>query len=165
MAMKLNREGKYYAVYCSMEDAYGMTSISFLRQLRNGYVNRAITSFSVSVALVGMRNLRDYKVRICPDSDTLGTASTFNIIKKSLTLRNFTKDEVAMLYKQHTEAIGQVFEQEAIDVAFEQMQGQPWLLNAIDVEVIEEQLKRDYSIVIRKTSLMINEVIQTIIKR
>jgi hypothetical protein len=34
--------------------------LSFLRQLRNGYVNRGVAPFPVSVALVGMRNLRDY---------------------------------------------------------------------------------------------------------
>jgi hypothetical protein len=68
-----------------------------------------------------------------------------------------------MLYKQHTEATGQIFEQEAIDVAFEQTQGQPWLVNAIATEVIEEQLKKDYSVTI--TAPMISEAIQTIILR
>jgi hypothetical protein len=137
--------------------------LSFLRQLRNGYVNRIVAPFPSSVALVGMRNLRDYKVRVRDNQATLGTASPFNIIKESLTIRNFTKDEVAMLYHQHTEATGQLFEVAAIALAFEQTQGQPWLVNAIACEIIEKQLKNDYTLPI--TAEMVTEAIQTIIKR
>ena len=43
------------------------TLITFLRQLRDGFVNRAGGSpFPSSVALVGMRNIRDYKAQIRP---------------------------------------------------------------------------------------------------
>ncbi|MCP4691681.1 MAG: ATP-binding protein, partial [Desulfobacterales bacterium] len=55
------------------------TLISFLRQLRAGYSNRAIYPFVHSIALVGMRNIRDYKAKIREDSQTLGSASPFNI--------------------------------------------------------------------------------------
>ena len=37
------------------------TLISFLRQLRDGYVNRRRVPFPHSIALVGMRDIRDYK--------------------------------------------------------------------------------------------------------
>ncbi|MDR0384815.1 MAG: ATP-binding protein, partial [Prevotellaceae bacterium] len=67
------------------------TLISFLRQLRNGYNDRNMMPFIRSVALVGMRNIRDYKARIRPDSEALGSASPFNIITEALTIRNFTK--------------------------------------------------------------------------
>ncbi|MDR2440236.1 MAG: AAA-like domain-containing protein, partial [Planctomycetaceae bacterium] len=78
------------------------TLISFLRQLRSGYNDRSTTPFVHSIALVGMRNIRDYKAKIRPDSATLGSASPFNVITKSLTLQNFTKDEIVQLYRQHT---------------------------------------------------------------
>ncbi|MCX5822238.1 MAG: ATP-binding protein [Deltaproteobacteria bacterium] len=42
----------------------GPTLISFLRQLRDGYVNRDMAPFPVSLALVGMRNIRDYKAPV-----------------------------------------------------------------------------------------------------
>ncbi|MDR3199225.1 MAG: ATP-binding protein, partial [Planctomycetaceae bacterium] len=77
------------------------TLISFLRQLRNGYNDRNITPFVHSIALVGMRNIRDYKARIRPDSESLGSTSPFNIVTESLTLKNFTQDEVIYLYRQH----------------------------------------------------------------
>jgi Cdc6-like AAA superfamily ATPase len=39
------------------------TLISFLRQLRNGYIERSQIPFVHSIALVGMRNIRDYKAK------------------------------------------------------------------------------------------------------
>jgi hypothetical protein len=40
----------------------GPAMISFLRQLRGGFASRGIGKFPVSVALVGMRDLKDYLV-------------------------------------------------------------------------------------------------------
>ncbi|MCP4396282.1 MAG: ATP-binding protein, partial [bacterium] len=62
------------------------TLITFLQQLRYGYVKRSRTPFIHSIALVGMRNIRDYKGNIREDRETLGTASPFNIVKRALTL-------------------------------------------------------------------------------
>ena len=123
----------------------GPTLISFLRQLRDGYVNRDMAPFPVSVALVGMRNIRDYKAQVRPDSDTLGSASPFNIVTKSLTLTNFTRDEIGSLYGQHTAETGQVFEEPAVDRASYWTCGQPWLVNALARECVEELLENDYA--------------------
>jgi hypothetical protein len=62
------------------------TLIAFLRQLRDGYINRNQIPFIHSVALVGMRNIRDYKGKIREDRETVGSASPFNIVKASKTL-------------------------------------------------------------------------------
>ncbi|MDR1455926.1 MAG: ATP-binding protein, partial [Tannerella sp.] len=78
------------------------TLISFLRQLRDGHNSRPGQAFLHSVALVGMRDIRDYKAKIRPDSESLGSASPFNIVTESLTLKNFTKEEITLLYRQHT---------------------------------------------------------------
>jgi len=124
------------------------TLIAFLRQLRYGYVNRNSVPFIHSTALVGMRNIRDYKAHIRPDSETLGSASPFNIITEAMTIGNFTSEEVAELYNQHTTATGQVFEKDAAQFIFDQTQGQPWLVNAIAREAVEKICKSDYSAVI-----------------
>jgi hypothetical protein len=126
------------------------TLISFLRQLRNGYVERPDVPFVHSIALVGMRNIRDYKAQIRPDSATLGSSSPFNIIKEALALKNFAGQEVAELYSQHAELTGQVFEKDAAEFIFEQTQGQPWLVNAIACECVEKICKLDCSIAISK---------------
>jgi hypothetical protein len=139
------------------------TLITFLRQLRDGYNNRAYIPFVHSVALVGMRNIRDFKAQVRPDSQTLGSASPFNIVTESLTLKNFTKEEIITLYRQHTDDTGQIFEERAIELVWEQTQGQPWLVNAIAREVIVKILQSDYTRPV--TAEMVEQAIQTIILR
>ncbi|MCX7048757.1 MAG: AAA-like domain-containing protein [Candidatus Sumerlaeota bacterium] len=141
----------------------GATLISFLRQLRDGYVNRRFTPFIHSLALVGMRNIRDYKGKLRKDSETLGSASPFNIVKEALTLRNFTRDEIAALYAQHTEATGQVFPPEVVDAVDRATCGQPWLVNAIACEIVEKILQNDCSRAIAKDQ--VEQAIQNIILR
>ena len=51
--------------------------ISILRQLRDGYPNRP-ENFPLSVGLIGLRDVRDYKVA-SGGSERLNTASPFNI--------------------------------------------------------------------------------------
>ena len=110
--------------------------ISILRQLRDGYPNRP-KAFPQSVGLIGLRDVRDYKVA-AGGSDRLHTSSPFNIKVRSITLRDFNAEEVAELYAQHTQDTGQVFTPEAVALAFELTQGQPWLVNALAKEIVEE---------------------------
>jgi hypothetical protein len=112
------------------------TLVSVLRQLRDGYPRRP-EGFPSSIGLIGLRDVRDYKVA-SGGSDRLHTSSPFNIKVESLTLRNFNELEVAELYQQHTTDTGQIFELEAIQLAFHLTQGQPWLVNALARQLIEE---------------------------
>lgn len=109
--------------------------ISVLRQLRSGFPMRP-TAFPASLALIGLRDVRDYKVAD-GSSGRLHTASPFNIKAESLTMRNFYSEEVAELYQQHTDDTGQVFEPEAIALVFELTDGQPWLVNALARQLVE----------------------------
>lgn len=111
------------------------TLISVLRQLRSGYPDRP-NGFPQSLALIGVRDVRDYKVA-AGGSTRLNTASPFNIKIESLTLSNFTQADVTELYGQHTAETEQVFSAEAIERAFELTQGQPWLVNALARQVVE----------------------------
>ena len=125
------------------------TLITFLRQLRDGIVSsRAIDPdsyfpFPVSVALVGMRDVRDYLAHVRPDAESLGTASPFNVKTKSLGLSNFTPEEIAALYAQHTEETGQRFEPEAVADVWRLTRGQPWLVNAIAAKCVDDLLGGD----------------------
>ncbi|MDR1309623.1 MAG: AAA-like domain-containing protein, partial [Deltaproteobacteria bacterium] len=87
----------------------GDVLVSCLRQLRNGYVLRSKIPFPNTIALVGLCNIRDYKAQIRLDSESLGTSSPFNIIKKAFTLANFSREDVRTLYGQHTGETGQAF--------------------------------------------------------
>ena len=139
------------------------TLITFLRQIRDGFITRNQIPFVHSIALVGMRNIRDYKSKIRDNQQTLGSASPFNIITKALTLKNFSLEDIETLYAQHTQATKQVFDRSAIDRIVEQTDGQPWLVNAIAREVIEEILDNDYTKPV--TSELVEQAIQNIILR
>jgi type II secretory pathway predicted ATPase ExeA len=116
----------------ALQDA---TLISVLRQLRSGYPNRP-WAFPWSLALIGLRDVRDYKVA-SGGSDRLHTASPFNVKVESLTLRPFTAEEVAELYGQHTADTGQAFTPAALRLAYDLTQGQPWLVNALARQAVQ----------------------------
>ncbi|MBO3460456.1 ATP-binding protein [Aetokthonos hydrillicola Thurmond2011] len=134
--------------------------ISILRQLRDGYVGRP-KNFPLSVGLIGLRDVRDYKLA-SGGSNRFNTASPFNIKVRSLTLRDFNEVEVEQLYKQHTDETGQVFTPEAIQLAFDLTQGQPWLVNALAKEIVEEMVT-DINVAI--TSEHIYQAKEVLIKR
>ena len=136
------------------------TLISVLRQIRSGFPNRP-QGFPQSVALVGMRDVRDYKYA-SGGSNRLNTSSPFNIKVRSFTLSNFTLDDVRKLYHQHTEATGQIFTPEAVDLAFHLTQGQPWLVKAIAKE-ITEYIAKDPNTPI--TVELVNQAKEILIKR
>ena len=125
--------GKPFVVFFDEVDCLsGATLVTFLRQLRNGCISRQKgRDFPASIALIGMRNIRDFKAKIRPDRETLGSASPFNVITEAMTLRTFTAEEVAELYQQHADATGQVFEPGVAALAYEYSRGQPYLVNAL----------------------------------
>ena len=136
------------------------TLFAFLRQIRDGYVNRPEIPFVHSVGLVGLKSIRDFIARIRSSDET---ASPLNIVTTTLSLSNFTYSEIEQLYEQHTLATDHVFEKKAIEVVAEYTSGQPWLVNAIAREVVIEILKNDYSCPI--TSEHVLNAIQNIVMR
>jgi hypothetical protein len=125
--------------------------VMFLGQIRQGFLDRFKTpasKFPRSLALVGTRNIRNYLYRVSPEEKSTGTPSPFNVIESSLSLGDFTREDIKALYGQHTALTGQVFEPSAFDQAWLWTEGQPWLVNALAKSVIERQFKRDYSRVV-----------------
>jgi len=104
--------------------------ISFLRQLRGGFAARGVGKFPVSVALVGMRDLRDYIVH-AKDGQLVRPGSPFNVKEDSASLSNFTLEDIQNLAGQHSSDTGQDFEPEALGLIYELTRGQPWLTNAL----------------------------------
>ena len=119
--------------------------VAFLRQLRNGYINREEAPFPASLALVGLRNIKDYKMRIRPDGESVGQASPFNVITEVLPMRLISEAEMRTLYAQHTAETGQVFEEGALAEAFRLSRGQPYLVNALARWCVEKIHHEDYS--------------------
>ncbi|MEZ4433163.1 MAG: AAA-like domain-containing protein [bacterium] len=115
----------------------GAGLITVLTQLRDLYEVRPHAA-PWSVALCGLRDVRDYKAAAGGDPERLGTSSPFNIKTESVRLGDFTADEVARLYAQHTAATGQPFASAAVERVFALTGGQPWLVNALAREVVEK---------------------------
>ncbi len=118
----------------------GDTLISVLRQLRAGYDKRP-KYFPQSLCLIGVRDVRDYRVWSDEKQATVLGGSAFNIKSESLRLLDFTKKDVRELYLQHTAATGQKFDDDAIAYAFEVTQGQPWLVNALAYQACFRDVK------------------------
>jgi hypothetical protein len=80
-----------------IDSLQNQTLMTVLRQLRDGFPRRP-QGCPQSVALVGMRDVRDYKYA-SGGSDRLNTSSPFNIKVRSFTLSNFTLEDVRNLYQ------------------------------------------------------------------
>jgi len=120
----------------------GDTMVSFLTQMRDGYMARKDVPFPSSVALVGMRAVRDFFLAKGEKNTVswLGTSSPFNISAESATLSPFTEAETAELLHQHTEATGQRFEPAAAAKVWELAEGHPWLTNALADQVVRNDV-------------------------
>ncbi|GAB6059146.1 AAA family ATPase [Desulfonatronum parangueonense] len=110
----------------------GDTLISLLRQIRAGYAQRP-AAFPQSIVLCGVRDVRDYRMH-GTGKEIITGGSAFNIKAESLRMGNFTEEEVRTLWRQHTEATGQIFAPEIFEELWLDTRGQPWLVNALGHE-------------------------------
>jgi hypothetical protein len=108
----------------------GEALISFLRQLRSGFASRGVGIFPISIALVGMRDLKDY-VTASKDGIAPNPGSPFNIKEDSAVLANFDRSDIEKLFAQRTEDTGQKITTEALDYVYDQTRGQPWIVNSL----------------------------------
>ncbi|MFT4924913.1 MAG: type II secretory pathway predicted ATPase ExeA [Phenylobacterium sp.] len=119
----------------------GDTLISVLRQIRAGYDQRP-RRFPVSIVLCGVRDVRDY--RIHSGGEIIAGGSAFNIKSKSLRMGSFNPTELRLLFQQHTDTTGQLFDETLFAALWQDTQGQPWLVNALGYEMAwEAKEKRD----------------------
>lgn len=135
--LQLASEGiaKPLIVFLDEVDALiGDTLISLLRQIRAGYTDRP-KHFPQSMVLCGVRDVRDYRMTMA-DGEVITGGSAFNIKAESLRLGDFSREDLIALYQQHTDATGQRFSEEAIELAWQSTQGQPWLVNALAEQAV-----------------------------
>jgi hypothetical protein len=121
----------------------GPAMVSFLTQLRHGYIERSGVPFPASVVLVGQRQVRDDIVGVEGRTSVswLGLTSSFNITAEATTLSAFTEAEVEELLAQHTAATSQRFEPQAVVRIWELGQGHPWLTSAIAAQIVHQDVE------------------------
>jgi hypothetical protein len=139
------------------------TFISFLRQLRDGFNSRYVVSFVHSIALVGTRNIRDFKSRIRPYRESVGNSSPFNIITRTFTMQNFTVKEIAAMFRPHTVETGRKIDKAAVEQIYSLTLGHPWAVNAIARAATDRaaNLERLNPITVEH----VDEALQTIVMR
>jgi hypothetical protein len=120
----------------------GEPLIGFLRQLRMGFAERGVGKFPTSIALVGMKDLKDY-ITAAKGGAEPNPWSPFNIKEDSVLLGNFSSDDVKKLFAQRTEETGQQIAGEALEYVWEQSQGQPWIINSLFKRATMRVLRED----------------------
>jgi hypothetical protein len=141
----LHSEKKVILLIDEIDALIGDTLISILRQLRAGYTGRPDT-FPQSIILCGVRDVRDYRIFSDKDQQIITGGSAFNIKATSLTVGDFSRQDIKTLYEEHTKETGQEFEKDVYNLAWEYTTGQPWLVNALAYETcFEDKVGRDRS--------------------
>jgi len=118
----------------AVDSLMGDSLLTVLRQLRAGYERRP-KDFPHSLCLIGLRDIRDYRIYSDREKRYVIGGSCFNIKEKALTLANFTLNQIIELFKQHTDETGQEIEIDALTCIFDLTQGQPWIVNAFGREL------------------------------
>jgi len=118
--------------------------VSFLCQMRDGFQLRP-KGFPQSVALVGLRDIREYPMKARGGNPSLGSGSPFNVKAESFFLPVFTREEVQGLLQQHTADTGQVFPPDVFEKIYDYSGGQPWLTNALANEIVGKMLRDDHT--------------------
>jgi hypothetical protein len=98
---------------------------------------------------VGLRDIREYRLRARADNPSIGAGSPFNVKAESFFLPVFAREEVRGLLDQHTQDTGQVFSDAVFEKLYAYSGGQPWLTNALANEIVAKMLKNDYTREIR----------------
>ncbi|MDR3249027.1 MAG: ATP-binding protein, partial [Treponema sp.] len=120
----------------------GEPLISFLRQLRGGFATRGAGIFPICIALVGMRDLKDY-ITASKGGVPVNPGSPFNVKEDSASLTNFQKGDVVKLFAQRTAETGQQITAEALDYVYDQSRGQPWIVNSLFKRATMRVLRED----------------------
>ncbi|MCK5523492.1 MAG: AAA-like domain-containing protein [Thiomargarita sp.] len=136
--------------------------ISILRQLRSGYTKHP-RAFPHALCLIGLRDVRDYRIYSDASKRYIVGGSAFNIKEKSIRLADFTLAQVKELYAQHTEATRQVFTEDALQRIYHLTQGQPWLVNALGRELCFEEYAIAYEQSVTETD--VDNAAEILIKR
>jgi len=136
--------------------------ISVLRQLRAGYTRRP-RAFPHALCLIGLRDIRDYRIYSDASKRFMVGGSAFNIKEKSIRLNDFTLEQVKELYAVHTQATHQKFTHHALQRIFELTYGQPWLVNALGRELCFEEQAIDWKQTVHKAD--VDKAVEILIQR
>jgi len=117
--------------------------IGFLASLREMYLQRSRNRQPAphAVCLAGVHDIKNLKARYRDETQTIGSASPFNIAI-DYELPAFSLKDVRQYYLQHTAATGQEFDDTVISRVHEVTNGHPWLVSMLAKLLVEEIVPR-----------------------
>jgi hypothetical protein len=121
---------KLIMLFDEVDVLMGDALLSFLRQIRDGFYFQNDNLFPSSIALAGVRELKDYIIA-AQGRIPVNSGSPFYIKQDSDFINNFSKTDIARLFAQRTEETGQDITPEALDYVYDQSRGQPWIVNSL----------------------------------
>jgi hypothetical protein len=110
--------------------------ISFLRALREMYLDRDLLPTFHAVALAGVHDIKNLKAKYRDETQTLGSASPFNIAI-DYELPPFSRENIRQYYLQHTQETGQEFDEKVFARIHHVTNGHPWLVSALAKTLVE----------------------------
>ncbi len=135
---------------------------SFLKQLRAGFDKRP-KLFPQSIILCGVEDIR-YKIVQKDDDKDITGGDLFNIEAKSIELSTLTQPEIENVLQDLKKDREIDFSEDAAKRLYEITRGQPWLVNAIAYEIVEEMVPRKANIK-KITKIEVDEAMENIIQR
>jgi len=116
--------------------------IGFLAGLRKMYLQRSRPATRGkpaphAVILAGVHDIKNLKARYRDETQTIGSASPFNIAI-DYELSAFSLKDIRQYYLQHTAATGQEFEDKVISRVHEVTNGHPWLVSVLAKLLVEK---------------------------
>ncbi|MCI0694294.1 AAA-like domain-containing protein [candidate division KSB1 bacterium] len=134
--------------------------IEFLHALREMYLARDLQPTFHAVALAGVHDIKNLKMRVRDESKSVGSYSPFNIAIDYV-IPAFTRENIRDYYAQHTAETGQVFDEKVITRVHELTSGHPWLVSALAKRLVEE-IVPDRAITIETKH--VDEAVQLLLK-
>lgn len=110
--------------------------IGFLRAVREMFLDRDLLPTFHAVALAGVHDIKNLKARVRDESQTLGSASPFNIAI-DYELPPFSRENIQQYFSQHTGETGQAFDDAVITRVYEVTNGHPWLVSVLAKWLVE----------------------------
>jgi hypothetical protein len=122
--------------------------IGLLRQIRSQFDLRP-KFMPVTIGFIGRRRVRNYQVTtdgVLRENPIL----FFDITSDTLTLNAFSEHDIAALYGQNTDETGRIFTPKAVEFAWAETGGHPWLVNALARQSLAELASKPQESVTRE---------------
>jgi len=137
------------------------TVIGFLSGLREMFLARDREPAPHAVCLVGVHDIKNLKARYRKETQSIGSASPFNIAI-DYEVPPFSRKNIRQYFMQHTADTGQPFDEKVIDRVHHVTGGHPWLVSMLAKLLVETiAQKRKSKIQLEQVEVAVQKLLAT----